>query len=122
MVRLVTLGIIGVAAVLLIAGIVAYQFMQQQSDRQAAIDLVNKQSLKAEYSSIYDAYSTEAAEKCSQYDNPNNLSETTPTQQKCYEDLMDKYGIFDKKYDAVFSEVIDERTERLIEAANELID
>ena len=35
--------IIGVGAVSIIAVIVTYQFIQQQTDRQAMIDLVNKQ-------------------------------------------------------------------------------
>jgi hypothetical protein len=40
--------IIGVGGVLIIAVIVSYQFIQQQIDRQAAIDLVNKSIIEQE--------------------------------------------------------------------------
>jgi antitoxin component HigA of HigAB toxin-antitoxin module len=96
------LAIIGVSAIALIAAIVVFQFIQQQSDRQAAIDTVTDlmtdkpTPLQEEFKAKLDMYIKEAAEKCPSSDNINT---TTPEQQKCYEDLIDKYGLLDEKYD-----------------------
>jgi hypothetical protein len=78
--------------------------------------------LRAEFSSIYEKSSTESIQKCSSLGNPRNYSETTPAQQKCYEDVWDKYGIFDKKYDSVRTDVMLEYSDRLIEETDRLID
>jgi hypothetical protein len=119
--KLLTVAVVGVIGIIIIAFVVVFQFAQQQSDRQAAIDLVNQENLKAEYGSIYETYSKEAVAKCSQYSNPNKIGDTTPAQEKCYEDLMDKYGIFDSKYDSVRTEVMTESADRLIEATDNLL-
>jgi hypothetical protein len=100
--------IIGVAGVLIIAVIVSYQFIQQQIDRQAAIDLVNNQTneqeQKKEFITNYEAYLLEAATKCDFYlslENRTELLALQLKQVKCNEDLLKKYGLMDSKYDEV---------------------
>lgn len=87
------LAIVGVTGVSIIAGIVAYQFIQQQQDRQVAIDLVNKQKLQEENHINYQTYLEESIRKCDPLMPPQN--------DKCNQDLRDKYQLDDKKYDLV---------------------
>ena len=102
--------IIGVGAVSIIAVIVTYQFIQQQTDRQAMIDLVNKQineqEQKGEFITKYEAYLLEASTKCDFYlalslENRSELLALQIKQLKCKEDLLKKYGLMDSKYDEV---------------------
>jgi hypothetical protein len=100
--------IIGVGGVLIIAVIVTYQFIQQQTDRQVMMDLVNKQineeEQKKEFITNYEAYLLEAATKCDFYlslENRTELLALQLKQVKCNEDLLKKYGLMDSKYDEV---------------------
>lgn len=81
---------------------------QQQTDRQAMIDLVNKQrneqEQKKEFITKYEAYLLEAATKCDFYlalENRSELLALKLKQLKCNEDLLKKYGLMNSKYDEV---------------------
>ena len=109
--KMLILAIAGVSGVLVIASIVSYQFAEHQSAEQAVADLIDKQYLKEEYRDKHNVYLSEASEECSEFTN------LTPEYEKCAEDLMDKHGLLNRKYDEVRLEVIDEQ----VEAYRELV-
>jgi Tfp pilus assembly protein PilE len=109
--KILMLAIAGVSGVLVFASIVAYQFAEHQSAEQVVADLIDKQYLKEEYRDKHNVYLSEVSEECSQFTN------STPEYEECTENLMDKHGLLDSKYDEVRLEVIDEQ----MEAYRELI-
>ena len=99
------LAIIGVVGVLIIAGIVAYQFIQEQIQeqevRQAAADLEKKALLQEEYDERFSAYVNELTEKCNPdmvSSNSLNASEKIAMKQ-CADNAWERNGLTDPKYE-----------------------
>ena len=99
------LPIIGLSAIILIAGM-AYQYQFAHGFELPCIyncgpSAEEKQRLQEEYDTKFRDYLRESAIKCQKYQNPNNLTEFTPLYNECSDTLQEKYGIFDKKYDVI---------------------
>lgn len=101
------LAIIGVIGVLVIAGIVSYQFIreqiQEQEYRQRTIDSEKKAILQEEYDAKFSAYVNELTEKC----NPNMVSSNTLNasekivMKQCADNAWENNGLADPKFEVM---------------------
>ena len=101
------LAIIGVIGVLVIAGIVTYQFIreqiQEQGVRQRASDSEKKAMLQDEWDTKFSAYANELTEKCNPdrvSSNSLNASEKIAMKQ-CADNAWENNGLADPKFEVM---------------------
>jgi Na+-translocating ferredoxin:NAD+ oxidoreductase RnfG subunit len=103
---IILLAIVGVIGVLIIAGIVGYQFIREQIQEQKHIQrekILSNYTLRDEYDKKFQAYANELTEKC----NPNmvssnslNASEKIAMKQ-CADNAWENNGLADPKFNAL---------------------
>jgi hypothetical protein len=118
--QLVTIAIIGVAIVSVIAGIVIFQFVQQQQAISNLDTAIKNEDLKAEYKEIDNKAMYEKLTKCGEVYEDENMTIVNPVYEKCSNDIEHKYGLDNPKYDSIRTDAILEQSDAVIEATNEL--